>query len=305
MHRSSGRDDPVRRGLSTEETRMTNDDQRAAWNGASGANWVDQQERYDRTLEPWAVLLADTAAVTPGERVLDVGCGCGATTLDAARRTGAAGAALGVDLSAPMIAVALRRAEAEGLVGASFRVGDAQTADLGVEAHDVVVSRFGVMFFDDPVAAFANLRKAVRPGGRLAFAVWAALPDQEWITVAMAAALTHLPPAEPAGPAAAEDAPGLFSLARPERTIDLLTQAGWDDVAVDRQQRQVLFGGGGTVDDAVAFLAKTGPARALLDGVDEATVARTLDAVREAFAAYHTPDGVVLGGTAWMVTSRR
>lgn len=185
-------------------------------------------------LEPWAVLLAEAAAVAPGERVLDV-----------------------------------------------FRVADAQRADLGVEEHDVVVSRFGVMFFDDPVAAFANLRKAVRPGGRLALAVWASLPEQEWITVAMAAALAHLPPSEPSGAAAAEDAPGIFSLARPERTIDLLTRAGWDGVAVDRHEREVRIGGGGTVDDAVEFLARTGPARALLGGVDEATVARALDAVRD------------------------
>jgi ubiquinone/menaquinone biosynthesis C-methylase UbiE len=298
---------------------MTNEDERERWNGVSGEAWVRRQEQYDRMLAPWGALLAETAAVAPGERVLDVGCGCGATTLAAAERaagvpagggdatggvdaTGGAapGVALGVDLSEPMIAVARRRAAEAGLDHVAFRVADAQTDDLGVDDRDVVVSRFGVMFFDDPVAAFANVARATRPGGRLACVVWGPPDAQEWLLVPMAAATAHLPPPGPG----LLDGPGMFALARPEHTTDVLERAGWRDVALVRHERAVRVGGG-TVDDAVSFLAGTGPGRALLDGVEEATVDKALDAIRQALADHLTPDGVVLRGTAWALTARR
>jgi hypothetical protein len=143
----------------------------------------------------------------------------------------------------------------------------------------------------------------VRPGGRLAFLVWGPPADQTWLTVPAAAAMAQLPLRPEA--IGTGDEPGIFGLARPERTTDLLTRAGWFDVAVERHQLPVVFAGGGTVDEAVAFLAETGPARALLEGVAEATARRALDAAGEALAEHLTPDGVVFSGGAWLVSARR
>jgi ubiquinone/menaquinone biosynthesis C-methylase UbiE len=281
---------------------MTNVDQRDNWNGISGDTWVRFQDRYDRMLEPWGDLLAQAAAVEPGERVLDVGCGCGVTTLAAARRTGGPdGVAVGVDLSEQMVARARQRAQAGGITTARFEVGDCQTDDLGTDSYDVAMSRFGVMFFDDPVAAFANIARAVRPGGRLVFVTWGPALDQEWVTVPRAAAVAHVPTPAPAD----EDAPGPFSLASAERCTAILHDAGWTDVHMELHQRPELLGGGGTLDETLDFVVHSGPIRLLLADVDEAPRRRAVEAIREALQEHLTPAGVEVTGTAWTVTASR
>jgi SAM-dependent methyltransferase len=282
---------------------MVNSDQREAWNGESGDTWVRTQEEHDATLEPWARVLAEAAGVRPGERVLDVGCGCGATTLAAATSSGPDGAAVGLDLSEQMLARARELAEAAGIANARFVAGDAQVDDLAADAppYDVVISRFGVMFFDDPVAAFANMARATRPGGRLAMVVWAPLSEQEWLLVPGGAALPHLGFLD----VGAEGGPGMFALSEPDRITEVLGAAGWSEVAAESRRHPMPIGGPGGVDDAVTYLLSTGPGRALFAGADPDAAERALKAIREALAPHLTPTAVELDGAVWAVTARR
>ncbi|HEV7762439.1 MAG TPA: hypothetical protein VGO78_25695, partial [Acidimicrobiales bacterium] len=182
----------------------------------------------------------------------------------------------------------------------------AQVDDLTATAgdpgpYDVVISRFGVMFFDDPVAAFANMAAATRPGGRLAMVVWTPMPEQEWLTVPAAAAMEHLGFPELGVPGA----PGMFGLAEPERIAEVLQAAGWTDVGADRQQRRFPIGGRGGLDDAVAFLQSSGPGRRLFAEADPDAAKRAVEAIREALQPHVTATGVELDGVVWAVTARR
>jgi SAM-dependent methyltransferase len=287
---------------------MANDEQREAWNGVSGAEWTQRQAQYDGMLQPWIDVLADAAAIGAGEKVLDIGCGSGATTLEAARATGSGGTAVGVDLSMSMIDLARHRAEAAGLGNTRFEVGDCQVDDLGdlskptAEGYDVAISRFGVMFFDDPVAAFANVGKAMAPGGRLAVLTWAPMPLQSWIAVPAAAALHHVPMPD----IGQDSGSGMFSLAERDRIAAVLEPAGWVEVAVRPHQRPVLVAGGGSVDQTMDFLLATGPGRALLAGApDEDAAQRAVDAIHSTVADRSTPAGLELDGTALAVTAVR
>jgi SAM-dependent methyltransferase len=274
-----------------------NRDQIEYWNSDQSRHWVERQWRYDAMLEPYGRRLLGAAEIAPHERVLDVGCGTGTTTLAAA--TGAQDA-LGVDISEPMIARARDRAREQGRQNARFEVADAQTAPFESQFHDVVISRFGVMFFDDPVAAFANLRTALRADGRIVFVCWQNRADNEWVLVPGMAAAAHVPP-----PDVGESvAPGPFALGDAERLRALLTRAGFGDVGIQPLADSILLGGGGTVDDAVDFFRSTSMGRALLAEASPDEVARAIDAVRAALAPYQTPEGVRLGTAAWLVHAR-
>jgi SAM-dependent methyltransferase len=229
--------------------------------------------------------------------VLDVGCGCGGTTLAAARLV-APGRALGLDLSGPMLARAQADAAAAGLGNAAFRQGDAQVEPLEPASFEVVISRFGVMFFADPVAAFANIRSAARPGGRLVFACWQPLAANQWMLVPGAALAEHLPP--PPAPVPA-DGPGMFAFADPERLRPILAAAGWRDVEITSEHASILVGGGGSVDDAVEFLRTATQGRTMLAGADAATAERALASVRAALTPFADADGVHLDAAVWLV----
>lgn len=291
----------------TDTTGVVNAEQREAWNGVSGDSWVRSQEEHDATLAPWAEVLAGAAAVAPGERVLDVGCGCGTTTLAAAAACGPEGTAVGVDLSAPMLARARERAEDAGLTNVRFTVGDAQVDDLrgpDEQPHDLVISRFGVMFFDDPTAAFANIGRAVRPGGRLAVVVWTPMPDQQWLLVPGAAALPHL--SQAGFPEVGQQGgPGMFGLSDPGRTTKILRDAGWTDVATRSERRKMPLGGPGGLDEAMTFLLSTGVGRNLFADAAPEAADRAIEAMREALAPHLTPTAVELEGVSWVVTARR
>ena len=274
---------------------IVNRDQAEHWNsGEQVARWVANQAQYDRMLAPFGDLVLAAAALQPGDLVLDVGCGCGSTTLAAARAVGH-GTAVGVDLSVPMLAQARANAASAGLRNVIFDEGDAQVHRFG-RTFDVVVSRFGVMFFADPAAAFANLRDATRPGGRLAFACWQPLDANEWLTVTQAALAEHVPPPDPAEPGA----PGMFSLAEPARIRQVLGEAGWREATVAPSEAPMLVGGG-SLEDAVAFVATGWLARSMLDGADAVTQDRAIGSVRDAFAGRSGPDGVRLGAAVWLV----
>jgi len=273
----------------------TNAAQAEYWNSDESRHWVDHQDRYDRMLLPFATALLEAAALTPTDRVLDVGCGTGPTTLDAARIT-SSGRARGVDISVPMIEAARARAEGAGVPNATFDVLDAQVAPFPPDS-DALISRFGVMFFDDPVAAFANLRRALAPAGRLCFVCWQDLFANEWMAVPGMAAAQHVPTPEPAP----DDAPGPFSFGNADRVRDVLGSAGYTDVTVEPFETSMLLAGGGSLEDAVVFLRSTGMARALFARASADEIERALGAVGDALEPFLTNDGVRLGAAVWLV----
>ncbi len=276
---------------------IANTAQAEHWNsGEDLAYWLDNQERFDRMLEPFAALILRAAGPAPGAAVLDVGCGCGATTLAAARLV-APGHALGIDLSGPMLARARAGAAAAGLSNAVFEQADAQVHPLGTARFDTVISRFGTMFFDDSVAAFANIRSAVRPSGRLVFVCWQPRDANEWLVVPAAALAEHAPPADsPSG-----DGPGMFALADPDRVRQILAAARWRDIEITPEQTPILIGGGGSVDDAAGFLRTGSMARTMLAGADAGTVDRAVASLRAALASRADAAGVSLGAAVWLV----
>jgi SAM-dependent methyltransferase len=277
---------------------IANTDQAERWNsGEDMAHWIDNQARYDRMNEPFTALILQAAALRPGGHVLDVGCGCGGTTL-AAARLAAPGQAVGIDLSGPMLARAWADAEAAGLGNAVFQQGDAQVHPLEPAGFDTVISRFGTMFFADPVAAFANIRSAARPGGRLVFACWQPLAANQWLLVPRAALAEHVAPPPSVGPG---DGPGMFAFADPDRVRPILAAAGWRDIEITSEHRSILVGGGGSVDDAVEFLRTGSMGRMMLAGADADTADRAVASVRAALAPYAGADGVHLDAAVWLV----
>jgi len=276
---------------------IANTAQAEHWNTGDGvAHWITNQARYDRMHAPFTALILDAAALRPGADVLDVGCGCGGTTL-AAARLAAPGRAVGLDLSGPMLARAGADADAAGLANVVFQQGDAQVYPLEPGAFGTVISRFGVMFFADPVAAFANIRTATRSGGRLVFACWQPMAANQWMLVPGAALAEHLPLPDP-GPA---DGPGMFAFADPGRLRPILAAAGWGDIEITSEHASILVGGGGSVDDAVEFLRTATMGRAMLAGADAATADRALASLRAALARYADAEGVHLDAAVWLV----
>ncbi len=274
-----------------------NEAQREYWNRDEARHWVDQQRRYDEMLEPFGTALLNAASIASGERVLDVGCGNGVTTRAAARAAGD-GSALGVDLSEAMLKRARELALEERVANVSFEADDAQTRPFQPE-FDVAISRFGVMFFDDPVAAFTNIRNGLREGGRVAFVVWQELLANEWMAVPGAAMLEHVEP-----PVGDPMAPGPFAFADPDRVRTIFDAAGLRDLSIDAFAAPMLVGGRGTLDDAVAFMLNTGIAHAMLDDKPAELQSRAIAAVREALQPHVTAAGVLLGGATWLVTAR-
>ena len=284
---------PERDGPNAEQIRY--------WNEEAGPKWIALHDVIDGQIAPLGRLAMDRAAIAPGERVLDVGCGCGGTTVEIARRVGAESRVAGVDISRPMLEEARRRAAAAGAGHAHFEQADAQVHAFAAASFDVVFSRFGVMFFVDPAAAFANLRRALRPAGRLAFACWQSLQDNPWMLVPLGAALQHLPPP----PIPAPDAPGPFSFADPERVRRILAEAGFRDIALEAVHQTLTVGGGGSVDAAADFVLQMGPTARVLQDADPALRDAVAASVRTALAPYHTAqDGVRMPSAAWIVTAR-
>lgn len=277
---------------------MPNAEQTAYWNGEEAAHWVTHEDRYDAMLRPFVGPLLTAAGISESDRVLDVGCGCGATTR-AAARVADHGAALGVDLSEPMLEYARSRAREEKIGNARFEQADAQVHPFEAASFEVAISRFGVMFFADAVAALANIARALRPGGRVAFVCWQDLLSNEWISVPGLAAAEHVPLPDLGAPGA----PGPFSMADRARLDRLLLEASFADVHIEPVEEPLSVGR--EIEETVDFLRETGMGRALLAGADRAAASRALDAVREALVPYRTPDGVVLGSAAWLVTARR
>lgn len=271
------------------------------WNDTAGPKWVALQEALDRQIGPLGHAAMDAARVTPGDEVLDVGCGCGATSLELARRVAPGGRVVGIDVSTVMLEVARGAAERTATTGLSFENADAQTVGLPPGAFDVVFSRFGVMFFADPGAAFANLRRALHPGGRLAFVCWQPLGSNPWMALPLMAALQHMPAPAPAPPGA----PGPFAFADPERVRGILGGAGFAEVALDPLEMELVVGGGRDLDGTVDFLLQMGPLGSALRAADPDLRDRVAAAVRTAVEPFaEATGGVRMASAAWLATGQ-
>jgi SAM-dependent methyltransferase len=269
------------------------------WNAEAGPAWVLNEQQLDAMLEPFSARLLESAAPLTGERVLDIGCGCGATTIALSEAAGPSGAVLGIDISAPMLDRARERVEALGLTNVEFLRADAQQVRIEGQ-HDLAISRFGVMFFEDLVAAFTNIGRGLREGGRLTFVCWQAIERNPWMKVPIDAVLPFVTPPPPAVP----DAPGPYALADPDRIERVLSMAGFSRLRIDRMEGDLALGGARTLDAATAFSTQTGALRALLGPVDDPSRTAAIEAVRRALAPYSGSDGVQIGFAAWIVSAR-
>jgi SAM-dependent methyltransferase len=281
------------------QTTGANSEQIEYWNEQAGPKCVALQERLDAHIGALGERALAAAAPAPGERVLDVGCGCGATALALAHRIGPAGSTLGIDLSAAMLARARERARDAGLSNLEFLQADAQT-HVFEPGFDLVFSRFGVMFFDDPAAAFANLRRALRPGGRTSFVCWQPIQANPWMLVPLQAAAQHVELPAPAPPGS----PGPFAFGDPEHVGSILKTAGFEAASFESVETQLGIGGATSLDEAVDFLLEIGPAARVLREVGQDVQERVRLAIGEALSPFVGRDGVHMGCAVWLVSAR-
>lgn len=275
-----------------------NQKQFEAWNGGESVHYVDHADRYDRQLAPFTEALLKEIRLIPHRSLLDVGCGCGALTLAAARFSDSA---VGIDISTPLTKVASGRASTARIDNVEFVVADAQTYAFAPCTFNLVVSQFGLMFFDDPVAAFSNLRRSLAPGGRLAFVSWQGLPANEWLTVIASQVANRVEVPEFGG---LSKGPGMFALMDQDETTALLEAAGFTEVAFESLAPTILIGGGGTVDQSMEFLMGMGMARGLVGLAGTDVHDEIVEAVRLSLTERYEPGvGVQFGAGAWMVTA--
>jgi SAM-dependent methyltransferase len=276
---------------------VVNVDMADAWDGDEGEEWARDWQRYDRAVAGYHRRLLDAAAIGTRDRVLDVGCGNGESTRDAARLA-TDGSALGVDLSSRMLGRARDLAKADGLTNVRFEQADAQAHPFDTAAYDVALSRFGAMFFADPVAAFTNIGAALCPGGRLVIVAWRGAADNEWLQCVFGAlAVGRDLPVPPPG------APGPFGLADADNTRATLTAAGFDSIGLAAVDEPFWLGTDG--DDAFGFFRGTGIVRGMTQGLDENQRSQALAALQATMSAHDTGHGVEFGSGCWLITARR
>lgn len=275
-----------------------NADQIAEWNGVLGQTWATMRQDIDPVVAVFGDAALKVAAPRPGERVLDIGCGCGDTTIAIARIVGNRGAVLGVDVSQPMLDVALEHASVARLDQLEFRNADASSAVLPA-ANDLLFSQFGVMFFSEPSAAFGHMRKSLKVGARCVFVCWRAPRDNAWAMAPLAAARAAMgvtpPPADP-------NAPGPFAFADDARVRGILADAGFADIVFTRHDAPVPYGS--TPRAAAGRALRVGPTSRFVRDMGEAHRPLILDAVEQAFTKFAAPDGEVrLIGSTWIVSA--
>jgi len=281
-------------------TDAPNAEQIEYWNEVSGEKWVALQEVLDAQIGPFGRAAMDRVGVEAGNAVIDVGCGCGDTTLTLAERVGPRGRVTGLDLSGPMLARARARARDGGVSNVEFVQADAQTHRFERGPYDVLFSRFGVMFFADPTAAFSNLRRALAPRARLGFVCWQAIRLNPWMlvpTLAMASEVELPPPPAPGSP-------GPFSLDDDDRIRGILRSAGFEQIEIEPLEQQIAIAGGADLEAAVDLTMKLGPVGRLMAGAEADLRERVRDSIRGALLPYETAAGVCLDAAASVVTAR-
>jgi ubiquinone/menaquinone biosynthesis C-methylase UbiE len=276
-------------------TYTANAEQYELWNGDSGRRWAQQAAHRDQVLAPVADALFEAAGIGNGESVLDIGCGCGVTTLRAARAAGPAGFALGIDLSRQMLSVARRRAGDQAVPNVRFEQADAQVHALPVAAYDIAISRFGTMFFADPSAAFANIARASRNRARLCLVTWQPLAANDWLTISSGALMRYATAPEQA------PGPGMFAQSDPATLADTLTAAGYHSVRSVPVSISLILGADAA--DAASYLTASGQGRILLDTVADDDRPAAIEALRSALEKHAGTDGVRLGAAVLVTTA--
>jgi SAM-dependent methyltransferase len=273
----------------------------AYWNDKTAASWTALQELIDPILAPLTTLAIQRAEPNDGERALDIGSGCGATILELARRVGALGHVLGIDVSAQMSARARERIAAANIANAQVIIANAATYDFAPADRDLLFSSFGVMFFADPVAALMNLRRAMRRDGRLEWVVWRNLAENPWFTVPLQAVLPLLPPAQAADPLA----PGPFAFADAVRVKDVLHSAGWRNVRVERHDAPLRIAAADDMATAAEIVTWVGPLARRLAGSRNNTAlqAAVQRSIEDSLRPYTGDDGIVLTASVWLVSA--
>jgi SAM-dependent methyltransferase len=274
-----------------------NADQIAYWNGPSGQRWADRHAVQEKLLGPIADVLIDRAEPKPGERVIDVGCGSGATTVALAKAVAPDGFALGLDVSEPMLSQA--RALAPKGLPLDFVLADATVHSFERASFDLLASRFGVMFFADPIVSFTNLRAALKPTGRLAFVCWREPKENPWMMAPLMAVYKHVPKLPQLGP---ED-PGPFSFADEARMKRILSGAGFVDIAMEACPLTIDVAAGKGLEAAVQGALEIGPASRALEGHPPEVVAAAVQSIREALAPFAKGQSVLLPGAIWLVSA--
>jgi SAM-dependent methyltransferase len=278
-----------------DTTTHRDDEQTRLWNGASGRAWVEMQDLLDELFKPIQDLLVAAVSARPRTHVLDVGCGTGSTTLAVARRLGATGQSTGIDISEPMIAAARARAEREGS-SVRFICANAQIFPFDPQRVDMIISRFGVMFFADPVQAFANLRRAATDAAELECIAWRSAAENPFMTTAERAAAAILPNL----PARRPDAPGQFSFANGPRVVAILDDSGWAEIDLQPIEVECTI----PAHELVRYLTRLGPVGLALQEADEQTRARVIDTIRPAFERYQHGEDVRFPAACWLVRAR-
>jgi SAM-dependent methyltransferase len=275
-----------------------NADQIAYWNGPGGQRWSDRQTAQDILLAPVSQVLINRIEAKPGDRILDVGCGCGGLSMALAGRVAPDGFVLGIDISAPMLARAREAAPAN--LPVEFTLADATVHPFQPASFDLLVSRFGVMFFAEPAVSFANLRRALKPAGRVVFACWREPKENPWMMAPLQAVYRHVPKLPPQEP----DDPGPFAFASEARVIRILTEAGFSDVVLEACDLSLDVAIGRGLDAAVQSAFEIGPASRALEGHPQQVREAARQSVRETLAPYQRGDNVALPGSIWLVTAR-
>jgi SAM-dependent methyltransferase len=274
-----------------------NADMLAFWNGQGGRIWVARQAHTDITLTPVTEALLAFASPRTGERVLDVGCGCGAPTLEFARAVGPSGRVAALDISGPMLADGEARAKAVGIANVEWRQADPATAAL--DEYDLLTSAFGTMFFGDPVGAFAHMRRAANPRARMAIVCWRQLAENPWMEVPMRAVARHLPPR----PKPAPHAPGMFAFADPQRVSEVLTASGWTPPRFKKLDVDLDIAAGRGLEEAVTQSTQIGAVNSWLRNQPSEVISAAIASLRDALAPHVNGASVRLPSAMWLISS--